>query len=181
MATIWLHSSWACSSKPMGLIQGRRYRYKLIQGRRYKAAAPPSSPSPVPSLFLYNQHSQSPCLTTNSSLSLPSPVPFFFLCSQHSQRSCLKALSCLPCNKHSPPSSPRVHFPCVLRSQWQARPQSTSPVCCTASGKPGYLDDPTVPKGTLTPTFAAMRLFINNDRWAGVPFIIKAGAWDKSQ
>lgn len=41
--------------------------------------------------------------------------------------------------------------------------------------EPGYLDDPTVPKGSKTPTFASLILKINNDRWADVPFIIKAG------
>ncbi|EPY38481.1 glucose-6-phosphate 1-dehydrogenase [Angomonas deanei] len=40
---------------------------------------------------------------------------------------------------------------------------------------PGYLDDPTVPKGSKCPTFAMIRLFINNDQWDGVPFILKAG------
>ncbi|KAH9598739.1 glucose-6-phosphate dehydrogenase [Trypanosoma melophagium] len=40
---------------------------------------------------------------------------------------------------------------------------------------PGYLDDPTVPKDSHCPTFAVLRLHINNDRWHGVPFIIKAG------
>ncbi|CAG9463807.1 unnamed protein product [Pedinophyceae sp. YPF-701] len=46
----------------------------------------------------------------------------------------------------------------------------------SAEGKEkGYLDDPTVPAGSLTPTFAAMCLFINNARWDGVPFLIKAG------
>lgn len=39
----------------------------------------------------------------------------------------------------------------------------------------GYLDDETVPKGSHTPTFASMVLRIHNDRWDGVPFIIKAG------
>ena len=45
------------------------------------------------------------------------------------------------------------------------------------SGKsyPAYTDDPTVPKGSLTPTFAAAALFINNARWDGVPFLMKAG------
>ncbi|KAI8084944.1 glucose-6-phosphate dehydrogenase [Halteromyces radiatus] len=48
--------------------------------------------------------------------------------------------------------------------------------------KPGYLDDDTVPKGSLCPTFAAMVLWIDNDRWDGVPFILKAGkALDKSK
>ena len=41
--------------------------------------------------------------------------------------------------------------------------------------KPGYLDDPTVPKGSRCPTFAALVLFIKNERWDGIPFILKAG------
>ncbi|KAI5474534.1 glucose-6-phosphate 1-dehydrogenase [Pseudohyphozyma bogoriensis] len=41
--------------------------------------------------------------------------------------------------------------------------------------KPGYLDDDTVPKGSICPTFAAIRMYINNPRWEGVPFILKAG------
>jgi len=40
---------------------------------------------------------------------------------------------------------------------------------------PGYLDDKTVPKGSLTPTYAACALHINNARWDGVPFLLKAG------
>ncbi|GJN40842.1 hypothetical protein PR202_gn00253 [Eleusine coracana subsp. coracana] len=40
---------------------------------------------------------------------------------------------------------------------------------------PGYADDPTVPKGSITPTFAAAALFIDNARWDGVPFLMKAG------
>jgi glucose-6-phosphate 1-dehydrogenase len=40
----------------------------------------------------------------------------------------------------------------------------------------GYSDDPTIEnKDTNTPTFACIRLFINTPRWAGVPFILKAG------
>ncbi|KAJ6873960.1 glucose-6-phosphate 1-dehydrogenase 1 [Populus alba x Populus x berolinensis] len=40
---------------------------------------------------------------------------------------------------------------------------------------PAYTDDPTVPKDSRTPTFAAAALFINNARWDGVPFLMKAG------
>ena len=40
---------------------------------------------------------------------------------------------------------------------------------------PGYLEDPTVPSGSNCPTYACMKLTINNDRWRNVPFIIKAG------
>lgn len=40
----------------------------------------------------------------------------------------------------------------------------------------GYADDPTIEnKGTNTPTFATLMLKINNPRWHGVPFIMKAG------
>ncbi|KAG0236897.1 Glucose-6-phosphate 1-dehydrogenase [Actinomortierella wolfii] len=41
--------------------------------------------------------------------------------------------------------------------------------------KPGYLDDKTVPQGSKTPTYAAATLYINNERWSGVPFILKCG------
>ncbi|KAK6919218.1 Glucose-6-phosphate dehydrogenase, NAD-binding, partial [Dillenia turbinata] len=40
---------------------------------------------------------------------------------------------------------------------------------------PAYTDDPTAPKGSLTLTFAAAALFVNNARWDGVPFLMKAG------
>ncbi|XP_058093122.1 glucose-6-phosphate 1-dehydrogenase, chloroplastic-like isoform X2 [Magnolia sinica] len=39
----------------------------------------------------------------------------------------------------------------------------------------GYVDDKMVPKDSLTPTFAAAALFIDNARWDGVPFLMKAG------
>ncbi|XP_077215311.1 glucose-6-phosphate 1-dehydrogenase, chloroplastic-like isoform X2 [Tasmannia lanceolata] len=40
---------------------------------------------------------------------------------------------------------------------------------------PAYIDDPTVPNDSLTATFAAAALFIDNARWDGVPFLMKAG------
>ncbi|KAL1332076.1 hypothetical protein HN51_060950 [Arachis hypogaea] len=39
----------------------------------------------------------------------------------------------------------------------------------------GYRDDPTVPDESNTPTFATVILRIHNERWEGVPFILKAG------
>ncbi|KAM0940595.1 putative glucose-6-phosphate dehydrogenase (NADP(+)) [Dioscorea sansibarensis] len=39
----------------------------------------------------------------------------------------------------------------------------------------GYGDDPTVPDASNTPTFATIVLRIHNERWEGVPFILKAG------
>ncbi|KAJ2931697.1 hypothetical protein H1R20_g5389, partial [Candolleomyces eurysporus] len=44
-----------------------------------------------------------------------------------------------------------------------------------ANGKPGYLDDSTVPPNSICPTFAATTLWIHNPRWEGVPFVLKAG------
>ncbi|KPP66268.1 hypothetical protein Z043_115250 [Scleropages formosus] len=41
--------------------------------------------------------------------------------------------------------------------------------------KLGYLDDPTVPKGSHTPTFATAVLYVHNERWDGVPFILRCG------
>ncbi|KAJ7270488.1 glucose-6-P dehydrogenase [Mycena rebaudengoi] len=45
----------------------------------------------------------------------------------------------------------------------------------SANGKPGYLDDDTVPVNSVCPTFAAMTIWIQNPRWEGVPFILTAG------
>ncbi|KAJ1970057.1 Glucose-6-phosphate 1-dehydrogenase [Dispira parvispora] len=45
----------------------------------------------------------------------------------------------------------------------------------TDGSEPGYTDDKTVPEGSITPTYASLVLFINNDRWRGVPIIMKAG------
>ncbi|KAM7509232.1 hypothetical protein LguiA_019685 [Lonicera macranthoides] len=39
----------------------------------------------------------------------------------------------------------------------------------------GYTEDPTVPDNSNTPTFATAILRIHNERWEGVPFILKAG------
>lgn len=38
-----------------------------------------------------------------------------------------------------------------------------------------YTDEPTVSKNSLTPTFAAATVSINNARWDGVPFMMVAG------
>mmetsp|Transcript_6559 Transcript_6559/g.19890 ORF Transcript_6559/g.19890 Transcript_6559/m.19890 type:complete len:504 (+) Transcript_6559:55-1566(+) len=39
----------------------------------------------------------------------------------------------------------------------------------------GYLEEDGVPKGSVTPTFAACVMYINNKRWEGVPFFLTAG------
>ncbi|GLV46699.1 Zwischenferment [Carabus blaptoides fortunei] len=41
--------------------------------------------------------------------------------------------------------------------------------------KYGYLDDETVPKDSVTPTYAMAVLNIRNERWDGVPFILRCG------
>jgi glucose-6-phosphate 1-dehydrogenase len=47
----------------------------------------------------------------------------------------------------------------------------------TIDGKPvsGYLDEPGVAKDSTTETYAALKLFIDNWRWAGVPFYLRTG------
>jgi len=47
----------------------------------------------------------------------------------------------------------------------------------TAAGQevPGYREEPQVRADSLTPTFAAMRVFIDNWRWRGVPFYLVSG------
>ena len=41
--------------------------------------------------------------------------------------------------------------------------------------EPGYLEDSTVPAGSRCPTFAALVLSIDSERWRGVPFLFTAG------
>merc|ERR1712176_1710246 len=41
--------------------------------------------------------------------------------------------------------------------------------------EPGYLEDETVPTGSKCATFAAVVLHVDNDRWEGVPFLMRAG------
>jgi glucose-6-phosphate 1-dehydrogenase len=40
---------------------------------------------------------------------------------------------------------------------------------------PGYLDEPGVPEGSTTETYAALRLEVHNWRWAGVPIYLRTG------
>jgi len=41
----------------------------------------------------------------------------------------------------------------------------------------GYRDEPQVKPNSTTPTYAAMRLFVNNWRWQGVPFYLRSGKY----
>lgn len=58
----------------------------------------------------------------------------------------------------------------VVLGQYVGNPEAKD-----EDGKLGYLDDKTVPEGSVTPTYAAAALRINNERWDGVPFILKCG------
>ncbi|MDP2690695.1 MAG: glucose-6-phosphate dehydrogenase [Deltaproteobacteria bacterium] len=40
---------------------------------------------------------------------------------------------------------------------------------------PAYRDEENVAKGSMTPTFAAMKVFVDNWRWQGVPFYLRSG------
>jgi glucose-6-phosphate 1-dehydrogenase len=40
---------------------------------------------------------------------------------------------------------------------------------------PAYLDEPGVAQESVTETYAAMKLFVDNWRWAGVPFYLRTG------
>jgi hypothetical protein len=45
----------------------------------------------------------------------------------------------------------------------------------TKDGEVGYTEDPTVPDDSVTPTFAMCVLNVDNERWRGVPFVLKCG------
>jgi glucose-6-phosphate 1-dehydrogenase len=44
-----------------------------------------------------------------------------------------------------------------------------------AEAVPGYRDEPDVASDSLTPTYAAVRFYIDNWRWQGVPFYLRSG------
>eukprot|EP00037_Helgoeca_nana_P028694 m.339358 g.339358 ORF g.339358 m.339358 type:complete len:591 (+) comp27814_c1_seq19:108-1880(+) len=58
---------------------------------------------------------------------------------------------------------------CVL-GQYVANPIPGKP-----DSEQGYVEDPTVPNNSKTPTFCTCVMHINNERWQGVPFIMRAG------
>ncbi len=40
---------------------------------------------------------------------------------------------------------------------------------------PAYTEEPGVPRDSITPTYAAAALRVENERWRGVPFLVRAG------
>jgi len=57
---------------------------------------------------------------------------------------------------------------CVVRGQYGAGKMGDKDV-------PAYRDEPNVPKDSVTDCFVALKLEIQNWRWAGVPFYVRAG------
>lgn len=53
--------------------------------------------------------------------------------------------------------------------------RTIDPRCVTRGQYDGYLDEPGVGAGSDTETYVSMCLFIDNWRWAGVPWFIRAG------
>ena len=52
---------------------------------------------------------------------------------------------------------------------------STAPGVAEGKEVPGYLEEQGVAPGSTTETYVAMRLTIDNWRWAGVPIYLRAG------
>ncbi|MCP9265815.1 Glucose-6-phosphate 1-dehydrogenase [Dirofilaria immitis] len=58
----------------------------------------------------------------------------------------------------------------VVLGQYVRDPKATSGEACY-----GYRDDKDVPQDSVTPTYALAVLKVNNERWDGVPFILRCG------
>ncbi len=72
----------------------------------------------------------------------------------------------------------------VMRSVRQIRPEAVARhairaqyAAGTIAGKPvrGYRDEPGVARDSVTETFAALKLYVDNWRWQGVPFLLRTG------
>jgi glucose-6-phosphate 1-dehydrogenase len=68
----------------------------------------------------------------------------------------------------APPLSPRDCRSCVVRAQYEAGEVEGVPA-------PGYREEPRVAPGSITETYVALKLAIDNWRWAGVPFFLRTG------
>jgi glucose-6-phosphate 1-dehydrogenase len=66
------------------------------------------------------------------------------------------------------PLTPTSIDSCVVRGQYGPGVLSGKPV-------PGYVQEPGVRAGSRTETFVALQLFVDNWRWAGVPFFLRTG------
>ncbi len=61
---------------------------------------------------------------------------------------------------------PAMHSACACRRANAMSPDSSTSLYCPPAPPNECADDPTVPAGSKTPTFAAVTLFIDNDRCA---------------
>ncbi len=64
--------------------------------------------------------------------------------------------------------NPRIIPDHAVRAQYRAGPINGKLV-------PGYIEEPDVDPTSMTPTYAAVRMFIDNWRWNGVPFYLRSG------
>ena len=64
---------------------------------------------------------------------------------------------------------PELKMEDMVLGQYVGNPEATGEASL------GYLDDPTVPSESKTATYVLAVLFINNERWDGVPFILRCG------
>jgi len=71
----------------------------------------------------------------------------------------VKVLKCMP----------PISLSDMVLGQYVGNPEGTG------DAKVGYLQDPTVPDDSVTPTYAIGAFHINNERWDGVPFIMRCG------
>jgi glucose-6-phosphate 1-dehydrogenase len=67
-----------------------------------------------------------------------------------------------------PPIAPDDCGDCVVRGQYTAGTEEGRPV-------PGYRSEPYVDPHSLTGTFVALKIAVDNWRWAGVPFYLRTG------
>nr|CAH8831089.1 unnamed protein product [Trichobilharzia regenti] len=58
----------------------------------------------------------------------------------------------------------------LVIGQYVADPNASQPPASLS-----YTDDPSVPANSITPTYVCAVLYVQNDRWKGVPFILRAG------
>jgi len=65
---------------------------------------------------------------------------------------------------------PEIELDDIILGQYVGNPNGK-----TEDQKLGYLDDKTVPTGSLTATYATAIMRIKNERWQGVPFFMRCG------
>jgi glucose-6-phosphate 1-dehydrogenase len=66
------------------------------------------------------------------------------------------------------PSAADVAVDCVRGQYGAGRKADGSPAC-------GYREEPKVAQASITPTYAAIKLHIDNDRWRGTPVYLRSG------